>query len=79
MRDAGKPIGFAGDTFKRKGKWVEISWLQTACKAGAPIAMPAGAMHRCQYVKPPGFHKPGVLEAKTADTTQDTNGKEWWQ
>lgn len=83
LLDSEKPVGFHGDKLDWRGKWAVISWGQLACTAGLPT-MPAGTMHRCGAMQPPGyiddvpvpeFQRSAAKATKQASKTE----KQWWE
>lgn len=91
MRAAGKRLGFDGDKIEQQGEWVSISWRAVACKLGQHLTppihpMPAGVLHRCSFVKPPGYaemHQPKETLQRAAKRATEASSakasKDWWE
>lgn len=85
LKAAGKRLGFDGDRIEQQGEWLVMSWRTTACKLGQhmmpPIhPMPAGVLHRCRFIKPPGYeqmHQPEKTPHRLGIRASGAK-KDWW-
>jgi len=78
LRERGEAIGFAGDRIETRGKWVVASWMERVCGLGA-LCAPAGVMHRCSLIKPPGYPGTKTQPKAVTSTAQAEQGTDqWW-
>lgn len=85
LEAAGKRIGFDGDRIEQQGDWLVISWRTVACRLGQhqdPTIhpMPDGVLHRCRFIKPPGYeqmHHPEKTLQQASNPAQ-TASEDWW-
>lgn len=55
IKDDGKRLSLDGDHIEVRGQWLVMSWREQLCGITSTPALPAGTMHRCSFVKPPGY------------------------
>lgn len=86
LQASGKRIGFDGDRIEQQGDWLVISWSTVACKLGqhqdpAIHPMPDGVMHRCSFIKPPGYEqtrKPDATPQQPVKASVEASSGDWW-
>lgn len=85
LKASGKRMGFEGDRIEQQGDWLVISWRTVACKLGqhqdpAIHPMPDGVLHRCRFIKPPGYeqmHPKDVAPQKPVKALAEASS-DWW-
>lgn len=76
IKDAGQRLSLDGDRVEVRGQWVVMSWLEQLCSITNLPALPSGTMHRCIFMKPPGYTDMHPEQAKPASAAAAAS---WWE
>ena len=76
IKDDGQRLSLDGDRIEVRGQWVVMSWREQLCSLTNLPALPAGTMHRCSFVKPPGYADMHPGQAKPASAATAAS---WWE
>ena len=76
IKDGGQRLSLDGDRVEVRGQWVVMSWREQLCSLTNLPALPAGTMHRCSFMKPPGYADMHPEQAKPASAVTAAS---WWE
>ena len=76
IKDDGQRLSLDGDRVEVRGQWVVMSWREQLCSLTNLPALPAGTMHRCSFMKPPGYADMHPEQAKPASAVTAAS---WWE
>ena len=76
IKDDGQRLSLDGDRIEVRGQWVVMSWREQLCSLTNLPALPAGTMHRCSFMKPPGYADMHLEQAKPASAATAAS---WWE
>lgn len=76
IKDDGQRLSLDGDRVEVRGQWVVMSWREQLCSLTNLPALPSGTMHRCSFVKPPGYADMHPGQAKPASAVTAAH---WWE
>lgn len=76
IKDDGQRLSLDGDRVEVRGQWVVMSWREQLCSLTNLPALPAGTMHRCSFMKPPGYADMHPEQAKPASAAA---AAPWWE
>lgn len=74
LKADGRKVAQPGDRVEHVGRWLKMSWDESYCTVTDLPTITRGMMHRCQYIKPPGY--PAQQAAKTEPQAAQTGN--WW-
>lgn len=76
IKDDGKRLSLDGDRVEVQGQWLVMSWREQLCGITSTPALPAGTMHRCSFVKPPGYADMHPEQVKPVNVDSAAS---WWE
>ena len=76
IKSGGQRLSLDGDRVEVRGQWVVMSWREQLCSLTNLPALPAGTMHRCIFMKPPGYTDMHPEQAKPASAAAAAS---WWE
>ena len=76
IKDDGQRLSLDGDRVEVRGQWVVMSWREQLCSLTNLPALPAGTMHRCSFMKPPGY---ADMHPEQAKPSSAVTAASWWE
>lgn len=76
IKNDGQRLSLDGDRIEVRGQWLVMSWREQLCGITSTPALPAGTMHRCSFVKPPGYADMHPEQTKPANAHAAAS---WWE